>query len=125
MTFQLFVLPALKRLAGWNNTKPTLVSAKVSAHSSKARHTTITSHSLLQLGSNFKLDPRPEYHRVHLSWSDEDPLPVAVSTSNQRSSRLLSVRDANALLVLPARSEHQTELSAGSVVRALLLGTGI
>ena len=29
VTFQLFVLPALKKLAGWMKTDPTVISAKV------------------------------------------------------------------------------------------------
>ena len=60
---------------------------------------------------------------MHLSWSNDDPLPVAISTGNQRSSRMMSVRDANALLELPPRREHQTELNPGSIVKAVLIGS--
>jgi len=44
---------------------------------------------------------RPEYHRVWLSWHDSRGAFVATSTGGQRSSRLLSMRSANALLELP------------------------
>lgn len=36
---------------------------------------------------------------------------------------MMSVRNANALLELPARSEYQTELDPGSVVKAILIGS--
>ena len=44
---------------------------------------------------------------------------VAVSTGNQASSRLLSLRSANALLELPAGNGV---LAQGSLVDALLIG---
>jgi gephyrin len=71
-----------------------------------------------------KLDPaRPEYHRAILRWdrvlNDGRGGYVVLSTGSQASSRLLSMRTANALLELPAA---EGELQAGSVVDALLIG---
>ena len=76
---------------------------------------------LLQLSFDVTLDPRPEYHRAVLQWVPHRDCPLAVSTGSQCSSRLLSVRSANALLVLPPRTQHLTQLQRGSKVQAMLL----
>jgi gephyrin len=76
------------------------------------------------LGEELKLDPhRPEYHRASLHW---DPAArggqgafVAASTGSQASSRLLSMRSANALLELPRGTGT---LPPGAPVDALLIG---
>ena len=77
---------------------------------------------LLQLDKVVYLDPRPEYHRVVLQWTDADPLPVASSTGNQISSRLLSMRTANALLMLPPKSDNLQMLEKGALVDAMVIG---
>ena len=49
-----------------------------------------------QLAGDFELDGRPEYHRAVLDWTRAvDGVPLAVSTGNQLSSRLLSMRAAD------------------------------
>ncbi|XP_064483737.1 gephyrin-like isoform X2 [Ornithodoros turicata] len=101
-TCHLFVLPALRKMAGHRRPFPSVAKAKLS-------------HGVA-------LDPRPEYHRAMLTWS-ASPLPVASSTGNQRSSRLLSFVGCNALLALPACTTDCSHLEAGSVVEALLLST--
>ena len=76
-----------------------------------------------QLTSDIRLDPRPEYYRCVLSWKQsEDGLPLAEGTGSQISSRLLSMRAANAMLALPPKSENQSVLPAGSVVDAIVIG---
>jgi molybdopterin molybdotransferase len=59
----------------------------------------------VRLAHDIKLDPeRPEYHRVTLqpnAAGDSSIRFMARSTGVQQSSRLLSIRDAEALLVLP------------------------
>lgn len=75
-----------------------------------------------QLSSAIKLDPRPEYHRAVLTWSPSDPVPLAVSTGSQCSSRLLSMKTATALMVLPPRTEQLNRLEAGTTVQAILVG---
>ncbi|XP_032231491.1 gephyrin isoform X2 [Nematostella vectensis] len=102
VTFYLFVLPALRKLAGHQFPHLTKIKAK--------------------LAKSVRLDPRPEYHRAVLSWQPDDPIPVAQSTGSQCSSRLLSMRTANALLVLPPRSDELIEIGSGSIVDALILG---
>ncbi|KAF3336319.1 molybdopterin biosynthesis protein CNX1 isoform X1 [Carex littledalei] len=71
-----------------------------------------------------KGDPfRPEYHRAVLKWALNDgtgrPGYVAESTGKQASSRLLSMKSANALLNLEAT--NQIILPAGTSVPAILL----
>jgi gephyrin len=104
VTYYLFAVPALRKLAGWPDPHLRRVRA--------------------QLAQSLRLDPqRPEYHRATLRWEnglhDGGGGFVAESTGSQASSRLLSMRTANALLELPARAG---ELPAGSVVDALVIG---
>lgn len=103
VTFYLFVVPALRKMSGWHD--PHL--PRVQAH----------------LAQPLDLDPeRPEYHRACLTWDRNlnggSGGYTAVSTGSQASSRLLSMRTANALLELPARSGS---LPAGEVVDALIV----
>ncbi|HXF63326.1 MAG TPA: gephyrin-like molybdotransferase Glp [Caldilineaceae bacterium] len=104
VTFYLLVAPAIRKLAGWPD--PRL--RRVQAH----------------LAQPLALDPyRPEYHRATLRWeaslNDGRGGFLAESTGSQASSRLLSMRTANALLELP---QAEGELPAGAVVPALLIG---
>ncbi len=103
VTFYLLGVPALRQLAGWAD--PMLRRLRV------------------MLAQPLALDAdRPEYHRAQIHWdaaAGENGGFVAVSTGNQASSRLLSMRSANALLVLP---QGAGSLPAGTVVDALLIG---
>jgi len=67
------------------------------------------------------LDPRPEYARAILRWNDKETLPMAYSTGNQISSKLLNCNDANALLMLPERTAEKQVLNEGDVVPARLI----
>lgn len=105
VTFYLFVVPAIRRLAGWPDPHLRRVQA--------------------QLAQTLPLDPdRPEYHRATLQWdrtlNGGHGGYLAVSTGSQASSRLLSMRTANALLELP---QADGELPAGATVSALLIGS--
>ncbi|XP_076237734.1 molybdenum cofactor synthesis protein cinnamon [Calliopsis andreniformis] len=101
VTMHLFALPLLKVLCK-DYTTPTIVRTK--------------------LTSSYNLDPRPEYARAILKWNNTDTLPLAYSTGNQISSKLLSCKDANALLMLPGRTMNRTQLREGDVVSAMVLG---
>ncbi|KAL4238950.1 hypothetical protein ACF0H5_003654 [Mactra antiquata] len=101
VTCNLYVIPAVNKIAGNTSPNRTIVKAKVD--------------------TNVKLDPRPEYHRVVLTWSSDSEIPVAHSTGNQISSRLLSVNTANALLMLPPRSADKTEIKKDEVVDAMII----
>lgn len=61
-------------------------------------------------GAKIKLDPeRPEYHRAVITWKDDHL--HAVSTGNQISSRLISTKNANGLLILKAGTQSATHIS--------------
>ncbi|XP_042630167.1 gephyrin-like isoform X10 [Cyprinus carpio] len=96
VTCNLFVIPALRKMQGILDPRPTIIKARLSC--------------------DVKLDPRPEYHRCILTWHHQEPLPWAQSTGNQMSSRLMSMRSANGLLMLPPKTEQYVELHKGEVV---------
>uniref|UniRef100_A0A915B2Q0 MoaB/Mog domain-containing protein n=1 Tax=Parascaris univalens TaxID=6257 RepID=A0A915B2Q0_PARUN len=103
VTAQLFVMPALRKTAGYANYWPTTIKVKVT--------------------ESVSLDSRPEYRRAWLRSSNSD-VPEAVCTStNQLSSRMLNLRGANLLLVLPARSDTCSVIEEGHIVDALIIGT--
>lgn len=72
-------------------------------------------------GPSITLDEeRPEYHRV-IVWYDPKSNQILVrSTGQQRSSRLLSMKSANGLVLLP-RAESRTHTNAGDRLAVLLL----
>lgn len=74
-----------------------------------------------QLAHSLTLDLRPEYHRACLTWVADSPVPMATSTGSQCSSRLASMRSADALLILPPAREGLRELVEGTIVQAILL----
>lgn len=101
--FHLFVVPAIKHLSGWANPHLPRVQARLK-------------HSV-------KTDPhRLEFHRAVISWQLNDGSGyqgfIAESTGHQISSRLLSMKSANALLELPA---SETSVPAGASVSAILI----
>lgn len=101
VTMNLFALPLLKQLCK-DFSIPIIVKTK--------------------LTSSYNLDPRPEYARAILKWTSTDILPLAYSTGDQISSKLLNCKNANALLMLPARTTEKITLQEGDVVQAMLLG---
>ncbi|KIH89357.1 gephyrin [Sporothrix brasiliensis 5110] len=98
VTFHLFVLPALHQMAGEQPRGLPRVP--------------------VALSHDFALDKeRPEYHRAVVSVGADGVL-KATSTGGQRSSKVGSMRGANALLCMPAGPEP---LKAGATVDALLM----
>jgi len=74
---------------------------------------------MVTLAHDFRLDPqRAEYHRAIIAMG-KDGLLYASSTGGQRSSRVGSLKSANALLCLPAR---KGTLTSGAKIEALLMG---
>ncbi len=99
VTFQLFVLPSLHHASGISPAGLPKV--------------------LAILDHEFRLDPqRSEYHRAIVTLG-KDGLIHASSTGVQRSSRVGSLKSANALLCLPTGEES---LPKGSNIEALLMG---
>ncbi|KIN00476.1 hypothetical protein OIDMADRAFT_165010 [Oidiodendron maius Zn] len=99
VTFHLFVLPSLHFASGISPAGLPKI--------------------LVTLGHDFRLDPqRPEYHRA-IATIGTDGLIYAKSTGRQRSSRVGSLKSANALLCLPT---GKAVLEKGAQVKALLMG---
>lgn len=100
VTFQLFGIPTLRKMCGHATPELSVVQAKIT--------------------KSLKLDPqRPEYHRATIRWDQGSHCFIAESTGAQASSRLLSMRTANALLLLPQESGV---IEAGSLVPAFIIG---
>ena len=84
--------------------------------------TSLVAGGVFQLDADIKLDHRPEYHRAVLDWQHPvDGVPLAISTGNQLSSRLLSMRAANVLLKLPGASAECQRLNKGDIVDAVVI----
>lgn len=98
VSFEVFVRPALRKLQGYRQCHRPVVQVTIE-------------HALRP-----SVD-RTEYQRATVRW--ESGRLVARSTGAQRSSRLLSLVGANALLRIPPGDEA---LPAGSLVDALLVG---
>lgn len=98
VTFHLFVLPALHQMSGVEPVGLTKIP--------------------VALAHEFGLDKmRPEYHRAIVSVGRDGVL-MAESTGGQRSSKVGSLKGANALLCLPVGDKP---LSKGAKVTALLM----
>lgn len=98
VSFEAFVRPTLRRLQG--DLRPERPRVRVRLH------------------EPIKPAPdRPEYQRVQIAWRDGQLL--ASSTGVQNSSRLLSLRGANGLLIVPP---GESVYPAGSELEALLTG---
>jgi len=101
VTKALFVDPAVRRLQG--------------RRSEACLHAQL---SVRLAGSPIRLDPeRPEYHRAVLCPGENGVL--AMSTGFQRSSRLVSMLQANALLFLP---RGPGSIPVGASLQALVIG---
>lgn len=104
VTFYLFVLPALRKLGGWNVDRCQLPRIRV------------------RVRDTMRLDPRPEFHRVVLRTGDDGTI-EAHSTGGQRSSRVASLSGANGLVALPAKTEQgPKEILPGSFAGAVMIG---
>ncbi|XP_026675755.1 LOW QUALITY PROTEIN: molybdopterin biosynthesis protein CNX1-like [Diaphorina citri] len=100
VTCHLFVLPALKALAGSSHPSPALLKAKLTA--------------------DLSLDPeRPEYHRVSLHYNPSEEHLLAYSTGHQLSSKLLSCKSCNGFAILPKATTKKT-LEKNSLVNVIL-----
>ncbi|EFO28413.1 hypothetical protein LOAG_00059 [Loa loa] len=101
VTAQLFLLPTLKKMAGWEHYQHTVISVRLS--------------------ETIKLDCRPEYRRACLV-PDPENLPRAICVEKkQMSSRLLSVRSANLLLKLPPCTDTKSTVQKDEIVDAVVI----
>jgi molybdopterin molybdotransferase len=98
VSFEVFVRPALRRLQG--DARP------------ERRRVLVTLHDSVKSSPD-----RPEYQRAIVSW--ENGRLEARSTGAQGSSRLMSLRGANALLLVPPGGR---QYAPGEALEALLTG---
>lgn len=104
VTANLFVLPALQRMAGMGEGEEGRIGLE---------------RVIVKLEGKVRCDSaRVEYHRV-LVRCGRDGMLMATSTGMQRSSRVGSLASANALLVLPQR---EGSLEKGDMCEALMMG---
>ncbi|KAJ3084135.1 hypothetical protein HDU99_003174 [Rhizoclosmatium hyalinum] len=103
--YYVFVLPALRKMAGYAS--PHIPSV------------------LATLAHSIQLDSRPEFYRVRINAETKAGMLstrfIAYGTGSQMSSRMLSMRGANALLKLPGASDKVKELKEGDVVEAYII----
>jgi len=105
VTSHLYLLPAVRLLAGLKDPLPGRLRARL-----------VTSQPL-------PLDLRPEYLRVSLSFSPGQAVGEAQPTSGQQmSSRQASMAAANGLMILPGRTEAVSEVSQGLEADVILIG---
>jgi len=102
VTSHLYVLPAARAMSGLEMPFAATIKARVS--------------------SEMPLDPRPEYMRVVLSWDGQDPVAKVMTTGNQISSRLMSFKAANGLLMLPPKSENQSKTKKEDMFDVMVIG---
>jgi len=101
VTFQMFGIPSIRKMCGYKNFHLPKINVKVQ--------------------QRLKMDPqRPEFHRAIVKWDNSLGCFVAESTGKQISSRLLSMKTANALLCLP---QEEGFVESGSIVDAILIGS--
>ncbi|KZW04199.1 hypothetical protein EXIGLDRAFT_599420 [Exidia glandulosa HHB12029] len=101
--FNLFVIPALRRLAGFDKQRCQLPRVRVQAKS-------------------MRLDPRPEFHRAVIRRTATGQL-KAYSTGGQRSSRVASLSGANGLVALPGWKEGEKRtLDKDELADAVVVG---
>lgn len=75
----------------------------------------------MNLDEPYRKDPRPEFVRGLVNFNETDSLPIAKLTeSNQMSSRLLNVQNANCLLFFDTKNGLEY-LSDGEIIDAILL----
>jgi gephyrin len=121
VTFYLFVMPALRKMAGMPNFQ--LPVMQVQVNNDHTLTPTDTPFSYLQkLSHPIKLDPRPEYHRAIGRVQSGQSHITVTSTGIQQSSRMLSMVGANCLLKVPAINTEQKQLEAGTFLNAIIIG---
>lgn len=77
----------------------------------------------LCLADPYKIDTRPEFIRAQIIFTNENKsfLPTAkITDSNQMSSRLLNVKNANGLLCIEGSNSDDEYLNNGDIVEAIL-----
>lgn len=104
VTFHIFVLPALRYMCGFSESKSRLPVISAILEEDK-----------------YVLDPRPEFARARINYSRSKQLYYAHMSSNQMSSRLASLLNADVLLHLPGGTEKLPSVNKGFKVLATVI----
>ncbi|KAK3818837.1 MAG: MoaB/Mog domain-containing protein [Benniella sp.] len=102
VTFHLFVLPALRKLAGYENYMWPSIQAEIA--------------------QDVRLDERPEYQRAIVTIAADGRITAQSTDKNQMSSRMVTMLGANSLMVLPGRTTERAQVAAGEKIECLLIG---
>ena len=105
VTCHLYVLPLVRLMSGVETPLPGVVRAALSS-----------------LSAPLRLDPRPEYMRVQLSFRPGSAVGLASPTGVQQSSRQASMATANGLMILPGRTEEKQTVENGFDTDVILIG---
>ena len=105
VTCHLYVLPLVRLMSGVETPLPGVVRAALSS-----------------LSAPLRLDPRPEYMRVQLSFRPGSAVGLASPTGVQQSSRQASMATANGLMILPGRTEERQTVENGFETDVILIG---
>eukprot|EP01129_Flabellula_baltica_P013531 TRINITY_DN6299_c0_g1_i1.p1 TRINITY_DN6299_c0_g1~~TRINITY_DN6299_c0_g1_i1.p1 ORF type:complete len:422 (+),score=70.94 TRINITY_DN6299_c0_g1_i1:71-1336(+) len=101
VTFQLFAVPSLKKMMGYQSPNWTVIKTK--------------------LAHNFKMNKeRPQFHRGISTWNNEENIFLSRSTGKQASSFLLSMVKSNVLLHIP---QGEGQLPEGTLIDTIITGT--
>ncbi|KAF9952067.1 hypothetical protein BGZ65_005549, partial [Modicella reniformis] len=102
VTFHLFVLPALRKLAGYEKYMWPSIQAEIE--------------------HDIRLDERPEYQRAIVSITADGRIQAQSTDKNQMSSRMVTMLGANSLMVLPGKTAERSQVTAGEKIKCLLIG---
>ncbi|CAO1396901.1 unnamed protein product [Diamesa hyperborea] len=104
VTFQIFVLPALRFMCGVSKPKCPLPVI----------------NTILQV-DKYQLDSRPEYVRAHITYSLKKGVFYSHMSPNQMSSRVSSLINADVLLHLPGATDKLSIICRGSKLKATII----
>lgn len=104
VTFHIFVLPALRFMVGFPEVKCSLPTIKV----------------YLQ-DDTFELDERPEFARATITLNKKNGKLLAKITSNQISSRIASLINADVLVHLPRAALSGNNIKKGFELKASVI----
>ncbi|KAF9106729.1 hypothetical protein BGX27_009044 [Mortierella sp. AM989] len=102
VTFHLFVLPALRKLAGYEKYMWPSIQAEIT--------------------HDVRLDERPEYQRAIVSVTAEGNIQAQSTDKNQMSSRMVTMLGANSLMILPGKTAERPSIKTGQKIECLLIG---
>ena len=110
VTCFLFALPAIRVFSGYKVKLHTIAMLDLHKHL----------NAILKISKSLPLDTRPEYARGILTFESGSPQ-VELIAGSQASSRLASVRDANALVLLPPKTPQRQIIQPNEVVTVILI----